>query len=103
MCENPEFNFGGITARWSYIHTGGQDLTSVLASYTFQEGSSDSYPIPVMNSDPTITFINIPGLTAGIRYTFNITTVNDIGSSYVLCGSTLLNIGKFDHHFHTHA
>ena len=94
MCENPEFREGGITARWSYIHTGGQDLTNVLVSYTFEEGSIDSNPVSVMNNDPTITSINVPKLTAGTRYTFNITAVNDIGSSYVLCGPTLLNIGK---------
>ena len=94
MCNNPEFMLGGITARWSYIHTGGQDLTSVLVSYTIQEGAIDSDPIPVPNDDPTITSINVPRLTAGTRYTFNITAVNEIGYSDILCGPTLLNIGK---------
>ena len=94
MCRDPQFIQGGITARWSYIHTGGQDLTSVLISYTLEEGGRDSNPVSVMNSDPTIDSINVPRLTAGTRYTFNITAVNEIGSSYVLCGPTLLNIGK---------
>ena len=92
MCNNPEFMEGGITASWSYIHTGGQDLTSLLVSYTFQEGSVDSKPISV-NTNLTITSINVPRLKAGTRYTFNITAVNDIGYSDILCGPTLLNIG----------
>ena len=90
MFNDPEFSDSGITVRWSYIHTGGQDLISVLISYTFEEGSIDSNPIRIVNKDTTIT---LPRLTAGTRYTFNITAVNDIGSSYVLCGPTLLNIG----------
>ena len=85
---------GGITARWSYIHTGGQDLTSVLVSYTFEEGGIDSTPMSVMNTDPTITSINVPRLIAGTRYTFNITAMNSIGSSYILCGPTLLSAGE---------
>ena len=95
MCNDPEFSMGGITARWSYIHTGGLDLTSVLVSYTFEEGGRDSSPVSVMNTDPNVNSINVPRLTAGTRYTFNITAVNDIGSSYVLCGPTLLNVGMF--------
>lgn len=94
MCNDPVFNMGGITARWSYIHTGGQELISVLVSYTFEEGGRDSAPISVMNTDPTIESINVPRLIAGTRYTFNITAVNDIGPSYVLCEQILLNTGK---------
>ena len=95
MCNDPEFNMGGITTRWSYIHTGGLDLTNVLVFYTFEEGSHDSNSVTVMNINPTINSINVPRLTAGIRYTFNITAVNDIGSSYILCGPILLSIGEF--------
>lgn len=94
MCNDPEFSIGGITARWSYIHTGGQDLTNVLVSYTFEEGAIESSPISVMITNPTITAINVPRLIAGTRYTLNITAVNNIGYSYVLCGPILLNIGR---------
>ena len=96
MCNDPEFSMGGITASWSYIHTRGQDLTSVLVSYTFDESGLDSTPMSdsVMNADPTITSINVPRLTAGTRYTFNITAVNSIGFSYILCGPTLLSAGE---------
>lgn len=48
VCNDPVFDMGGITARWSYIHTGGQDLTNVLVSYTLEEGGIDSTPISVM-------------------------------------------------------
>lgn len=47
-----------------------------------------------MNTDPTIESINVPKLTAGTRYTFNITAVNSTGSSYILCGPILLSIGE---------
>ena len=94
VCNDPEFSIGGITARWSYIHTGGQDLTNVLVSYTFEEGAIESSPISVMITNPTITAINVPRLIAGTRYTLNITAVNNIGYSYVLCGPILLNIGR---------
>ena len=98
MCNNPEFSEGGITARWTFVHTGGKDLTNVLVSYTFEEGAVRSNPISITNKNSTITSIHVPRLTAGIRYTFNITAVNDIGSSYILCGPTLLNVGKSYHH-----
>ena len=99
MCDNPEFSEGGITARWSYIHMGGQTLTNVLVSYTFEESASVSDPISVPFDDVSLTSVNVPWLVAGFRYTFNITAENDIGSSYVLCEPTLLSIGKsIDHH-----
>lgn len=102
MCIDPEFSMGGITARWSYIHTGGQDLTSMLVSYTFEEGGRDSDPVSVMNTSLTINSINVPRLIAGTRYTINITAVNDIGSSYVRCGPILLSIGKSREGLHMH-
>ena len=102
MCNDPQFSMGGITARWSYIHTGGLYLTSVLISYMFEEGGRDSDPVSVMNTNPTIDSINVPRLTAGIRYTFSITAVNEIGSSYLLCSPILLSIGKSREGLHMH-
>ena len=95
MCGDPVFSDGGITSTWSYVHTGGLSLNRVYVSYTFEEGSGTSSPIHVttfMNAQPTE--VNVPRLVAGRRYTFNITAENAIGSSYVMCGPTLLSVGK---------
>ena len=95
MCGDPVFRNGGITSNWSYVHTGGLSLNHVYVSYTFEEGSGTSSPIHVMtfvNAQPTE--VNVPRLVAGHRYTFNITAENDVGSSYILCGQTLLSVGK---------
>ena len=95
ICGDPGFSDGGITSIWSYIHTGGLSLNHVYVSYTFEEGSTTSsfiHVVTLLNSQPTQ--INVPRLVAGRRYTFNITAENNVGSSYILCGPTLLNIGK---------
>ena len=94
MCNDPVFDHGGITVAWSYIHTGGLPLDSVSVSYTFEEGSTVSDPVSVTVSNAEATMVNVPRLGAGVRYTFMITAVNSIGSSYIMCGPTFLEVGK---------
>ena len=95
MCNDPVFDQGGITVAWSYIHTGGQPLDSVSVSYTFEEGSTVSGHFSVTVSNTEATMVNVPRLGAGVRYTFTITAVNSIGSSYIVCGPTFLSVGKY--------
>ena len=94
MCGDPVFRDGGITSTWSYVHTGGLSLNRVYVSYTYEEGSATISPIPVPFMNTQQTEVNIPSLVAGHRYTFNITAENNVGSSYVMCGPTLLSVGK---------
>ena len=95
MCNAPVFDQGGITVAWSYIHTGGQPLDSVSVSYTFEADSTVSDSVSVTLSNTKSTVVNVPRLGAGVRYTFTITAVNSIGSSYIVCGPTFLSVGKY--------
>ena len=95
MCNDPVFDQGGITVAWSYIHTGGLPLDSVSVSYTFEDGSTVSDPVSVTVSNTETTMVNVPRLGAGVRYTFTITAVNSVGSSYIVCGPTFLSVGEY--------
>ena len=93
-CDAPVSSNGVITATWSYIHTGGLPLTSVSVVYTYTEGSTVNH---VLIDVPNIhaTSVSVAGLTTGFKYTFNITTGNDYGTSSILCGPILHAIGKY--------
>ena len=88
------FSNGGITARWFVNHTGGQELSQLLLSYTVQEGVVVSESVMVIVHNLETTEVNVPSLVAGDMYTFNVTAVNEMGFSYVLCGPTFFTIGK---------
>jgi hypothetical protein len=93
-CDAPVSSNGTITATWSYIHTGGLPLTDVSVAYTFTEGSTENY-IPVDVPNIHSTFVTVHGLPTGFKYTFNIITRNDYGTSSILCGPILHAIGKY--------
>ena len=96
VCNDPEFSNGTISVTWSYIHTGGQPLDSVSVSYTFEEGSTLRNLIFIAINDTQTTSVNLTGIvSAGVRYTFNVTARNNIGTSYVLCAPIFVDIGKF--------
>ena len=94
MCRDPEFDVGGITVRWTYIHTGGQSLNSTTVTYTFEDGSTVSDPQSVPSVSTEATNVNVPRLDAGVRYTFTVTATNNIGSSSITCGPYFLTLGK---------
>ena len=87
---------------WSYMHTGGLPLNSVSVSYMIEDDASVSpIPIPVttiITDDVHVTSVNVSGVSAGDKYTFNITAENDIGSFNLVCGPTTIQIGKKHHH-----
>ena len=94
MCSDPEFENGGITMRWSYIHTGRLSLNNASVLYTFEEGSTVSDPQKVPSISAVATNFNVPRLDAGVRYTFTVTATNNIGSSSITCGPYFLTLGK---------
>ena len=81
-------------------------LNHVLVSYTrlSEEGSTTNSYVSVTVDSIEATSVGVPRLVAGIRYTFNITAENSIGSSHLMCGPYLLRVGnklEFQHHAHT--
>ena len=92
-CDSALSSNGTVMVTWSYLHTGGLPLTSVSMMYTFTEGSTVNL-VPVNVPNIHTTSISVHGLTTGFRYTFNITTRNDYGTSSILCGPILHAIGK---------
>ena len=93
QCFDPVSDNGNISVRWSYIHTGGLDLTGVSAEYSFVEGVSIvTQPVPLDGLDATS--VNVSGLVAGFMYTFRITAENSNGSSTASCRPTQHLIGE---------
>jgi hypothetical protein len=93
QCLNPVSANGNISVQWSYIHTGGLNLTDVSAEYSFVVGTSmDTQPVPISGVD--VISVNVSGLVAGFVYTFRITAENSNGSSTVMCTPTQHLIGE---------
>ena len=85
---------GDITVQWSFVHTGGLNLTDLSAAYSFTDGSlktAETIAIPSLDA----MSVNVSNLVAGIMYTFSITAENSNGSSTVSCKPILHLIGKF--------
>ena len=80
---------GVITVTWSYIHTGGLPLTNVSVFYTYIDGSAISSPISIPVSGLDTRVATVSTAESALEYTFNVTAQNSIGSSSILCGSTL--------------
>ena len=84
---------GNVSVQWSFIHTGGLNLTGVSAEYSFVDGASmDTQPVPI--SDLNARSVNVIGLVAGFVYTFRITAENSNGSSSVFCTPAQHLVGK---------
>ena len=93
QCLDPVSANGIISVQWSFIHTGGLNLTDVSAEYSFVDGAlMDTRPVPISGLDARS--VNVSGLVAGFVYTFRITAENSNGSSSVLCTPTQHLIGK---------
>ena len=94
LCSDPVSADGDITVQWSFVHTGGLNLTDLLAAYSFTDGSlTVTEPITIRSLDTTS--VNVSNLVAGFVYTINITAENSNGSSTVFCKPILHLIGKF--------
>ena len=95
VCPSPPTSSGGvITVRWSYMHTGGLELTQVIV--TAHRGVQTNIQVDVPNgnlNDPSQTYLNISTFTAGFEYTFQVTAYNKLGSSSAQCGPVIHLIG----------
>ena len=94
VCSDPVSADGIITVQWSFIHTGGLNLTGLSAVYSFTDGTltvTESFAIPSLDA----TSVNVSNLVAGFVYTFAITAENSNGSSTVSCKPTPHQNGEF--------
>ena len=94
VCSDPVSADGIIMVQWSYVHTGGLNLTSISAVYSYVDGTSTVTESVTIASLDT-TSVEEHGLVAGFVYTFNITAENSNGSSTVSCRPTPHIIGEY--------
>ena len=98
VCSDPTSADGVITVRWSFVHTGGLNLTGLSAAYSFTDGTlTVTEFITILSLDATS--VNISDLVAGFVYTFTITAENSNGSSTVSCKPTPHQIGEFKYRY----
>ena len=93
VCSDPVSAEGVVVVQWSYVHTGGLNLTRLSAAYSFTNATStvmNSVIIPSLDT----TAVNVSNLVAGFVYRFTITAANSIGSSSISCEPTPHLIGK---------
>ena len=85
---------GVIMVQWTFVHTGGLNLTGLSGMYSYIDGiSTVTEPVTISSSD--VTFVNMSGLVAGFDYTFIITAKNSNRSSTVSCRPTRHIIGDY--------
>ena len=92
LCDLPTSANGVITVTWSYIHTGGLPLINV--SVTLSSDGPESAIGAISISDTNAESVEVPSLVTGFDYTFNVTAVNGIGQSSILCGPVVHRVGE---------
>ena len=94
LCSNIPTSEGGvINVTWSYIHTGGLNLTEVVVEYS---ESGDFQDLQNGNlTDLSQTSLEVLNFTAGQTYSFQVTASNQMGSSSVLCPAVNHSVGKY--------
>ena len=93
QCFDPVSANGTISVQWTFIHTGGLDLTGLSAEYSYVDGTS-VVTEPVQLDDLDARSVNVSGLVAGFMYTFRITAENSNGSYTAMCTPTQHLIGE---------
>ena len=87
-----------ISIQWSYVHTGGLNLTQILV----QSFSVDLNGFEVLENgnltDLESSSFDAEGFTAGESYVFRILAFNDLGFGQADCPAVLHRIGE-DGHF----
>ena len=94
LCSNiPTSEDGVINVTWSYIHTGGLNLTEVVVEYS---ESGDFQDLQNGNlTDLSQTSLEVLNFTAGQTYSFQVTASNQMGSNSVLCPAVNHSVGKY--------
>ena len=94
LCSNIPTSEGGvINVTWSYIHTGGLNLTEVVVEYS---ESGDFQDLQNGNqTDLSQTSLEVLNFTAGQTYSFQVTASNQMGSNSVLCPAVNHCVGKY--------
>ena len=94
VCSSIPTSEGGvINVTWSYIHTGGFNLTEVVVEYS---ESGDFQDLQNGNlTDLSQTSLEVLNFTAGRTYSFQVTASNQMGSSSVLCPAVNHSVGKY--------
>ena len=93
VCESATGEFGFITVTWSFVHTGGRPLTSVVINYIVEEGNTGTTrngPVAQLGTTSAI----IPSLLAGFSYIPLVVATNFEGTSTVQCPRVVLSTGK---------
>ena len=94
VCDSaPVSEDGVITISWTYVHTGGLNLTQVEVQY--KEPTQDQFEGNETLDDPNQTSLSFTGLEAGSTYLFQIIAYNANGSDNVTCPPVTHEIGKF--------
>ena len=94
MCFDPVSTDGVITVQWSFVHTGGLNLTGLSAVYSYTDGTLTGTGTVTVASLDTFT-VNVNGLVSRFVYTFSITAENSNGSATVVCRPTFHRIGEY--------
>ena len=96
--EQPASQNGVISIQWSYVHTGGLNLTQVLV----QSFNADVNGFELLENgnltDLESSSFDAEGFTAGESYVFRILAFNDLGFGQADCPAVLHRIGE-DGHF----
>ena len=93
VCDSAIGEFGHITITWSFVHTGGRPLTSVIINYIIEQGDTS-----VTRSGPETQLgaasATIPSLPARYSYIPLIVITNFEGTSTIQCPRVELSTGK---------
>ena len=94
VCESATGEFGFITVTWSFVHTGGRPLTSVVINYIVGRRkhwyTTRNGPVAQLGTTSAI----IPSLLAGFSYIPLVVATNFEGTSTVQCPRVVLSTGK---------
>ena len=86
---------GIITVSWTYVHTGGLNITRVMIEYKDLSNEQFEGSKTVDETDLNDNSVPFSGFEAGSTYEFEITAYNGIGNANVACPPVLHEIGKY--------